>query len=293
MPSLIGNRIFSSAPATSNNHPCARPFCRIISTKRFSRSPTTSIAPRARMPSESLSQFPVQSKSTLPVVAPLEEILFDIDGTLCDSDPIHYYAFREMLQEVGFNGGQPLTEDFFIKNISGMHNDELCHILFPDWDFDRAMKFMEDKEEMFRRLASEQLKPVNGLDKLCKWIEDRGLKRAAVTNAPRPNAELMISMVGLASFFELLVIGSECERAKPFPDPYLNALDALRIAPERAFAFEDSVSGTRAGVSAGMPVVGVATRNPRKLLIEAGATFVINDFQDPKLWGALEGLDRN
>ncbi|CDP09370.1 unnamed protein product [Coffea canephora] len=233
------------------------------------------------------------NKSTLPVVAPLEAILFDIDGTLCDSDPIHCYAFREMLQGVGFNGGQPLTEDFFIKNISGMHNDELCHVLFPDWDFDRAMKFMEDKEQMFRRLASEQLKPVNGLDKLCKWIEDRGLKRAAVTNAPRPNAELMISMVGLASFFELLVIGSECERAKPFPDPYLNALDALRIAPEHAFAFEDSVSGTRAGVSAGMPVVGVATRNPRKLLIEAGATFVINDFQDPKLWGALEGLERN
>lgn len=58
--------------------------------------------------------------------------------------------FENVLQ-VGFNNGQPITEDFFIKNISGMHNDELCRVLFPDWDFDRAMKFMEDKEEMFRR----------------------------------------------------------------------------------------------------------------------------------------------
>lgn len=87
-------------------------------------------------------------------------------------------------------------------------------------------------------MASEQLKPVKGLDKLCKWIEDRGLKRAAVTNAPRPNAELIISMLGLVRFFELLVIGSECERAKPFPHPYLKALDALRVAPEHAFVFE-------------------------------------------------------
>lgn len=293
MPSPIGHRIFSSVPAISNNHLCTRPFCRINSTKILARNPTTNVAPRARMPPESLSQSPAQSKSTLPVAAPLEAILFDIDGTLCDSDPIHYSVFRIMLQEVGFNGGQPITEDFYIKNLSGMHNDELCHVLFPDWDFDRAMKFMEDKEEMFRRLASEQLKPVNGLDNLCKWIEDHGLKRAAVTNAPRPNAELMISMVGLTSFFELLVIGSECERAKPFPDPYLKAVDALRIAPEHAFVFEDSESGTRAGVSAGMPVVGVASRNPEKLLMEAGATFVINDFQDPKLWGALEELGRN
>ncbi|KAL3516760.1 hypothetical protein ACH5RR_023662 [Cinchona calisaya] len=244
------------------------------------------------MSMESIS-LPVLSKNTLCVVVPLEAILFDSDGTLCDSDPIHYYAFREMLQEVGFNGGQPITEDFFIKNISGMHNDELCRVLFPNWEFDKAMKFMEDKEDMFRRLASEQLKPVNGLDKLCKWIEDRSLKRAAVTNAPRPNAELIISMLGLSSFFEQLVIGSECERAKPFPDPYLKALGALRVSPEHAFVFEDSVSGTKAGVAAGMPVVGVVSRNPEKLLTDAGATFAITDFQDSKLWEALEELERN
>ncbi|KAI5647568.1 hypothetical protein M9H77_33573 [Catharanthus roseus] len=246
-----------------------------------------SVSPK--LPTSSISQ-PMQSKHSLSFLAPLEAILFDIDGTLCDSDPIHYYAFREMLQEVGFNGGEPITEEFFIKNISGMHNDELCHVLFPDWDFNKAMKFMEDKEEMFRRLASVQLEPMRGLEKLCKWIEERGLKRAAVTNAPGPNAELIISMLGLSSFFELLIIGSECERAKPFPDPYLKALQELGVSPEHAFVFEDSKSGTKAGVAAGMPVLGLATRNPEELLREAGATFVIKDFEDSKLWAALEEL---
>ncbi|KAI3444856.1 hypothetical protein Pfo_001521 [Paulownia fortunei] len=230
--------------------------------------------------------------SSLASVAPLEAILFDIDGTLVDSDPIHYYAFREMLQEVGFNGGEPITEEFFIKNISGMHNEELCHVLFPDWDLERARKFFEDKEAMFRRLAAEQLKPVTGLDKLCKWVEDHGLKRAAVTNAPRANGELMISILGLGEFFELLVIGSECDRAKPFPDPYLKALQGLGVSSEHAFVFEDSVSGIKAGLAAGMPVVGLATRNPEKLLSEAGATMVIKDFTDSKLWTALEDLGK-
>ncbi|EXB70709.1 hypothetical protein L484_023895 [Morus notabilis] len=229
----------------------------------------------------------VDGKYSLPS---LKAILFDIDGTLCDSDPIHYYAFREMLQEVGFNGGITITEEFFVNNISGMHNEELCRVLLPDWDLQRARKFMEDKEDLFRRLAAEQLKPVQGLENLCKWIEERGLKRAAVTNAPRPNAELIISILDLTNFFEILVIGNECDRAKPFPDPYLKALQALEVSQEHVFVLEDSVSGVKAGVAAGMPVVGLGTRNPENLLLDAGASFVIKDFDDPKLWTALDNI---
>lgn len=217
--------------------------------------------------------------------------MFDIDGTLCDSDPFHYQAFREMLLEMGYNNGVPITEEFFVKYISGKHSDEICHFLFPDWNHEKAMKWMDDKEATFRRIAAEQLNPINGLEKLCKWVEDHGLKRAAVTNAPRVIAEFMISKMELDSFFQLLVVGSECERAKPFPEPYLKALEVLKVSPEHTFVFEDSVSGIKAGVAAGMPVVGVSTRNPGQSLLNAGATFIINDYEDPKLWKALEELD--
>ena len=71
-----------------------------------------------------------------------------------------------------------------------------------------------------------------------KWIEERGLKRAAVTNAPKPNAELMISLLGLSDFFQEVVLGSDCERAKPFPDPYLKALELLQVSKDHTFVFE-------------------------------------------------------
>ncbi|CAA6673805.1 unnamed protein product [Spirodela intermedia] len=206
----------------------------------------------------------------LATIAPLEAVLFDIDGTLCDSDPIHYFAFRELLQEIGYNNGVPITEEFFVKYIAGKHNQDIASFLFPDWDQQKAMKFMDDKEVMYRRLVSEKLKPVDGIHKLCKWIKERALKRAAVTNAPRENAELMISMLGLSDFFDLLVIGSECERAKPYPDPYLKALKGLGASPHHTFVFEDSVSGIKAAVAAGMPVVGLTTGNPPELLRGAG-----------------------
>ncbi|KAJ8490415.1 hypothetical protein OPV22_012136 [Ensete ventricosum] len=231
-------------------------------------------------------------ESSLGRLAPLEAVLFDVDGTLCDSDPLHYYAFQEMLQEIGYNNGVPIDEEFFIRNIAGRHSEDTANILFPDWDHEKAMKFVDDKEAMFRRLVTKQLKPIEGLHKLCKWVKDRGLKCAAVTNAPRPNAELMISMLGLTDFFDAAVIGSECERAKPFPDPYLKALKELNVSVEHTFIFEDSASGIKAGVAAGMSVVGLTTRNPEKSLMEAGATFLIKDYEDPKLWMALEELDR-
>lgn len=88
------------------------------------------------------------------------------------------------------------------------------------------------------RMAKEQVKPLNGLLKVKKWIEDRGLKRAAVTNAPGPNAELMISLLGLSDFFHAVVLGSDCARAKPFPDPYLKALEILQVSKDHTFIFE-------------------------------------------------------
>ncbi|KAK6262760.1 hypothetical protein QUC31_008576 [Theobroma cacao] len=233
----------------------------------------------------------VQSKKSIPDLAPLEAVLFDVDGTLCDSDPLHHYAFREMLQEIGFNNGVPIDEEFFVENIAGKHNHDIAMRLFPD-DIPRGAKFLEDKEAMFRRLASENLPPIKGLYKLTKWIEERGLKRAAVTNAPKQNAEMMISKLGLKDFFDVVILGSDCERAKPYPDPYLKALEVLKVSKDHTFVCEDSVSGIKAGVAAGMPVVGLATRNPENLLMEADPTLLVKDYEDPKLWAALEELDK-
>lgn len=217
-------------------------------------------------------------------------MLFDVDGTLCDSDPLHHEAFREMLLEIGFNDGVPITEEFFIDNIAGKHNTDIAMALFPD-DLPRGMKFTEEKEALFRRLAKEKLKPVNGLYKLTKWVEERGLKRAAVTNAPKENAEVLISLLGLKEFFHVVIQGTDCEHPKPHPDPYLKALEILQVSKDHTFICEDSVSGITAGVAAGMPVIGVTTRNPEHILMKAKPTLLIKDYEDPKLWAALEKLD--
>ncbi|KAJ0262312.1 Haloacid dehalogenase-like hydrolase domain-containing protein Sgpp [Hirschfeldia incana] len=230
------------------------------------------------------------SKPSLSHLAPLEAILFDVDGTLCDSDPIHLIAFQQLLQKIGFNNGVPIDEKFFIDNIGGKHNSEIALTLFPD-DVARGLTFCEEKEALYRKLVAEKIKPLDGLIKLTKWIEERGLKRAAVTNAPKENAELMISKLGLTDFFQAVILGSECEYPKPHPGPYLKALEVLNLSKEHTLVFEDSVSGIKAGVAAGMPVVGLTTGNPASMLMQAKPAFLIESYSDPKLWAVLEELD--
>ncbi|XP_062233805.1 haloacid dehalogenase-like hydrolase domain-containing protein Sgpp isoform X2 [Phragmites australis] len=229
--------------------------------------------------------------SSLTTTVPVEAVLFDIDGTLCDSDPLHHVAFQEMLLEIGYNNGVPIDDEFFIKNIAGRSDVEAAQNLFPDWELEKGLKFLEEKEAKYRSLAKERLEPVKGLGKVVQWVKDHGYKCAAVTNAPRINAELMISLLGLSDFFQAVIVGGECEKPKPAPYPYLKAIKELQVSAEHTFIFEDSASGIRAGVAAGIPVIGVATRNPEKSLLEAGATLLIKDYEDPKLWAALEEID--
>lgn len=88
------------------------------------------------------------------------------------------------------------------------------------------------------RLCVEHLKEVKGLTKFCEWIKARGYKRAAVTNAERESAELFIEIAGLTDFFQAVIIGNECERPKPFPDPYLKALEVLGASADNTIIFE-------------------------------------------------------
>ncbi|GLI68526.1 hypothetical protein VaNZ11_012916 [Volvox africanus] len=220
-----------------------------------------------------IAQFPVNFLT-------VRGVLFDVDGTLVDSDPLHFQAFQEILAEVGFNGGRPIDEAFFRRHISGRHNPEIAADLFPDWDENRRTAFYLDKEERYRRLAAAGLEPLEGLREFFEWVRQRGLRTAAVTNAPRANAEMILAALGIESCFEHLVLGEECTRAKPHPDPYLIAMELLGLTPGESVVFEDSPSGVAAGVAAGATVIALTTGQDPAVLQQAGAVWIVRNFRD-------------
>ena len=220
--------------------------------------------------------------------------LFDIDGTLVHSDPIHLAVFRELLlQQPGFNNNQPIDEAFFRKHISGRANALITADFFPTWSIADREAWSIRKEERFREVAQATMKQsqMPGLDRLRAWIDAHHLGKAAVTNAPRLNAEAILSGIDYDAWFgDQLIIGDECEKPKPDPCPYLLACQRLGVSASDCIVLEDSPSGARAGVAAGAFVVGVLSGQEEATLRDAGCHLIVQDFEDEKLWKHLEAL---
>ena len=219
---------------------------------------------------------------------PLTTILFDVDGTLCDSDPLHEAVFRELFVNEGVNGGIPIDKAFFKAHLSGRSNAAITCEFFPTWDIAKREDWSAMKEQKFRESARAGLTPMEGLVPLLEHCKRTGVHMAAVTNAPRLNAELMLDALKVADFFETLVIGEECAQPKPFPDPYLTALNHFDdSAKQSVLIVEDSRSGIAAGVAAGVPVCGVTGVLSADELMDAGAVMTIDSYDDAELWKLL------
>jgi HAD superfamily hydrolase (TIGR01509 family) len=209
-------------------------------------------------------------------------LVFDLDGTLVDTDHLHHAAYSAILAE----RGRELSLADYRTHIMGHPNYGILAHFFPGED----AAIVDRKEAMFRDSLAACVEPVAGIHALLDWAETNGAGCAVVTNAPRDNAVAMLAAAGLAGRLPTLIIGDESERAKPDPAPYRAGMAALGATPSRSVAFEDSRSGLRAARASGAHVFGMATGLTRDELLQAGAHQVIADFTDPALWAHLDQL---
>jgi len=204
-----------------------------------------------------------------------DTLLFDLDGTLTDTDALHFAAYGELLAPFG----KSITREIYTQRIMGATNASTMAWLLPDED---AEEMSQRKERLFRARV-EELAPTAGLAKLLAWAATLGLRTAVVTNAMRPNTELMLGALKLDARFDTIVIADELARGKPDPLPYATALERLGVAAAQALAFEDSRAGIASAVGAGIETVGITTGLDAAALRAAGASIAVADFTDPQL----------
>jgi HAD superfamily hydrolase (TIGR01509 family) len=215
----------------------------------------------------------------------LAAILFDLDGTIVNTDPIHYQAWQQKLASYGIE----IDETFYKSRISGRLNPEIVKDILPQLSPADGQRFADEKEALFRELAAN-LQPLSGFAELIAWTETHQLKRALVTNAPRLNAEFMLEVLGIKEAFQTIVLAEDCTAGKPDPAPYNVALSQLGIQAQDAIALEDSPSGIRAAVAAGIRTIGIASTHDPKVLLEVGAFMAIPDFTNLQLWALLNSI---
>jgi beta-phosphoglucomutase len=215
---------------------------------------------------------------------PRAGLLFDLDGTLAQTEHLHHAAFNALLAAYG----RSLDHPTFLRHVSGRSNEDITSYLFPDLHADERRRLAEDKERWFRELARAGVEATPGAESLLAWARARNIATGLVTNAPRENADLMIATLGLAEAFDVVICGAELAHSKPHPEPYLAALAALRLDAPHTLAIEDSMTGIAAARAANLDVVALATASTAASVAQSGAALTVADMTDPRLYRLLE-----
>ena len=184
---------------------------------------------------------------------PVEAVIFDMDGTLIDSESVYIAAMQDAAGTLGL--ALPID---LCHAMVGVPSHE-CNLMLQEHygpGFDLTV-FRGHFSKSVQRRMSERVPMKPGVVELLDFLRDRGLPLAIATSAGRATAERNLGRAGLLDRFDALATRDDVEHPKPAPDLYLEAAKRLGVAPERCVAFEDSSIGIIAAHAAGMRAVMV------------------------------------
>lgn len=199
--------------------------------------------------------------------------VFDLDGTLIDSEPRNRVMWSRLFDAHGVAYDEALIASFAGRRGLEVLRD-LAH-LFPGRTVEELFEQVLSYGAMPRMPA---LAPVPGAVDLVRALADSGVPLAVVTSGQRPYAEGLLEELGIRHLLDIVVTAGDVVTGKPHPEGYLAAARDLDVPPEETIGFEDAPAGVAAVKSAGMTCVGVITTQPAGAL--AGADHVVTDFED-------------
>ena len=188
-------------------------------------------------------------------LAPGLALVFDMDGVIVDSNPIH----REAWSAYNLRHGLATTEamhDFMY----GKRNDEIVrHYYGGNLSGFEVHAHGAAKEQLYREMVAGRIDEVLVPGIRAFLEENRGAPMGVASNAEPANIDLILDLTGLRRYFQVVVDGHQVAMPKPHPDIYLRVAELLGVSPANCIVFEDSHTGVQAGRAAGMRVVGIRT----------------------------------
>ncbi|HEX9365541.1 MAG TPA: HAD family phosphatase [Vicinamibacterales bacterium] len=181
-------------------------------------------------------------------------VLWDLDGTLVDSEELHWLSWRDTMRSEGVE----LTYAQFLASF-GQRNDRIIPVwLGADVDAARVQRIGEEKEAEYRRLAEAHgLTPLPGAREWLAALRAGGWKQAIASSAPLVNVEMMLRVAGLEGCLDAIVSAEDVTMGKPDPQVFFEAAARLQVPPPRCIVVEDAAAGVEGARRAGMRSVGV------------------------------------
>ena len=182
-------------------------------------------------------------------------VLWDMDGTLIDSEELHWVSWRDTMAREGV----VIAREQFLASF-GQRNDSII----PRWlgsasSPERVHAIGNAKEEMYRRLVRERgISPLPGVSDWLHRLRQEGWMQAIASAAPRANVLAILESLSAVDLFQGIVAAEDVHRGKPDPEVFLTAAKRVGATPDRCIVVEDAVAGIEGARNAGMRSIGVS-----------------------------------
>ncbi len=185
----------------------------------------------------------------------MKAVVFDMDGVIIDSEPVHIRLEEEMFGELGLSLSREEHESFM-----GTSSYEFFESLKKRFRLNENVVDLvaDERRRYLKILSSAPLPIIPGIPELLKRLGESDYRLAVASSAPHEQIDLVMDRSGFADLFDFRVSGDDVENSKPDPAIFRKAASGLRCRPDECWLLEDSTNGITAGRSAGMRTVGFA-----------------------------------
>ena len=186
--------------------------------------------------------------------------IFDMDGVLIDSQPLHYEVQLQVLKACGHDATLSTVAPY-----SGMSTPDLWNKAKEDLGLTQEPEELIKMAEQFMLdlFANTNLQPIEGIPTLLEGIKAMGIKLGVASSSPPELIKMVLNKIGIADRFDIIVSGEDVAEGKPAPDIYLAAAEKAGVTPNMCIAIEDAPVGIAAAKNAGC--VCIAFSNPNTL----------------------------
>lgn len=189
----------------------------------------------------------------------IKALLFDLDGTLIDSEFFHYECWNEILNESGIS----LTYDDWLKNYAGVPLPTNAKNLIERYHITADLaQIIERREKLtLERLKTKDVNLMPYVEGFLKEFSEKGYTMALVTSSPRQDVDAIFKRNGIGSYFKMIITRSDVTKSKPDPESYLVCCEKLSLAAEECLVFEDTINGVRSAKAAGLTCFAVQSNS--------------------------------
>lgn len=176
-------------------------------------------------------------------------ILFDLDGTLVDTDKIYCYVWNDLLKKYNIN----CNIEFFNNFIKGKNDSMFLKYLIPNINDSDIINISKKKDKLFIDFIKNNNPEIliEGAFEFIKTYKNHNI--AIVTSCNKESAQFILNYTNINNYINLLVSADDCINHKPHPEPYLKAIEYFNLEKNKYIIFEDSFSGFKAAYNSGVP----------------------------------------